>query len=775
MEHNERNLEADLRSAGINPDYAVFQLAKALTTSQEHEDLPTRERARAKIEDWATVLRSILTGSVEYGSRTPIGGVPAWATLEVITGGFATGGLLAAGSLKSHELDLLNQLPEANDGEDRRVLNGHFLTDDGLSDLRNWLGTGCYDICVPEEGALLVVAWLVDNGRADMARSLLEEISPWFAKMRFYPVPLQRPRTYSTQVYLQDVSQTIADLSRIKPNRRILAQKEAVEIWAPYYDRIVELFVETIVDGWPCRTYPDGWSQRAVELLSEYAELRKTHGICSKPEKAKGYFAQLRQYLVSAASQPQLLTGRDVGRIRLIIHRYVEKRGLPLSEKCKKARSKQREHVAAPICHDVGKVVISRLEKRPPNDGLDDLSQIHSPIDAEESRIFRVPVDTSVPKSIQRKVERCLNETVDVLVDRGLITSGETLARVLPQMTSGLQAAGISDPSLRRLYAAIYRSFRQRRSLLLLNLEKQVQIEELPWVAAIDSFRDETLSSRQLASQTLEEITLLTITSFPHAILPNKLLQELTGLAKTAALDIPLVEEVAADIFMGKFSGKFVESAKKAADVIEGSLYANYYGIDCGEIRRLTSSAKTTKKGWLQKATADPFAEMCSCRAGVPLGTWDPATNGMIIEQQQILTTQNLAALLTGLCLTDAIRVRLGGMARYCFQWICERQQMKIDRWHARLIMVKNTAYAWRQMIFFVSLLPKGEASDFLHWASEHLESQQKDFVTRFRPALQGLTLAAEEHLNDDLAARNFGARRFLGWSKEQHWLLGSS
>ena len=157
---------------------------------------------------------------------------------------------------------------------------------------------------------------------------------------------------------------------------------------------------------------------------------------------------------------------------------------------------------------------MSRLEKRPANEGLDDLSQVRSPVDAEESRIFRIPVDTSVPQSIQHKVERCLNETVAVSSrDRGLITSGETLARVLPQMTSGLRAAGISDPSLRRLYAAIYRSFRQRRSLLLLNLEKQVQIEELPWVAAIDGFRNETLSSRQLASQTLEEITLLTITS----------------------------------------------------------------------------------------------------------------------------------------------------------------------------------------------------------------------------------------------------------------------
>ena len=593
---------AEVITAGVNPGYAAFQLAKALTTSQEHDDPETKARARAKIEKWLAVLRNVVTGSADYGSRMPVVGAPAWATLEVVTGGFATGGLLAAGSVQAHELDLLRQLPRANDGEDRRVLNGHFLTEDGLADLRNWLRTGCYDICVPEEGALLVVAWLIDNGHADAARSLLDEICPWLAKLRFYPMPLQCPRSYSAQVHLQDVRQTIADIDRIKPNQRILAQKEAVEIWAPFYDRVAALFLETIVDDWPCHTYPNGWSQRAMALLGEYAELRRAHGLCGKPERAKGHFAQLRQYLASAAVQPQSLTGRDVGRIRLIIRRYVEKRGLPDSETCRNARSRQREHVSAPLFHDLGKVVVSRLKKRPASEGLDDVSQIQRPVDAEESRTFRVPIGSSVPESIQRKVERCLNETVAVLVDRGLITSGETLARVLPQMTSGLRAAGISDPSLRQLYAAIYRAFRHRRSLLLLNLEKQVQIEELPWVAAIDRFRDKDLSSRQLAAQALEEVTLLTITSFPHAILPNKLLQELRALAKSAELDIPLVDEVAADIFMGHFSGKFVEAAKRTTNLIEGSLYATYYGIDCGEVRHLPApTTPTTQQKWFRK------------------------------------------------------------------------------------------------------------------------------------------------------------------------------
>ncbi len=74
--------------SNINSGYADFQLAKALLAPDRNE-----ERIRA----WTSVLSNLLDQSVEYGSRTPLRGVPAWATLEVVTGGFATGTLLAGG------------------------------------------------------------------------------------------------------------------------------------------------------------------------------------------------------------------------------------------------------------------------------------------------------------------------------------------------------------------------------------------------------------------------------------------------------------------------------------------------------------------------------------------------------------------------------------------------------------------------------------------------------------------------------------------------------
>lgn len=771
----ERTHDDSAKSADINPGYAAFQIAKALTTIEQHEDPAIRERAKEKIAKWEGVLRNILSGDIEYGTRTPVEGIPGWATLEVITGGFATGELLAGGQLQAHETELLEEIPVANAGDERLALNAHYLSEKGLSELQDWLQTGCYDINVPEEGALLVVAWLVHHGYVEDAHQLLNTITPYFSKLRFFPIPQEHPRRFSSRVHLQDVGKTIEDIRRIKPNKRILAQKEAVELWAPLHDSIVAMFLETVKDDWPCRYYPEDWSERAQVLLDEYKALRKVHTLGGKYHKANGHAAQLREFFRKCATSPGELTGREVGRIRLILNRYISKRGTPNSPGCLEVRRRQAADVGAPMFHAISGVIVSRLERYSRNDGLDDLRDLHGSVTEEEAVRTGVPQDIAIPASIQRKVERCLNETVDALVERGLITSGETLATVLPQMTSGIRAMGITDPTLRQLYSAIYRAFRRRRSLLLLNLEKQIQIEELPWIKSIERFRSDNLTSQDLARQTLEEITILTLTSFPHATLPNKLLQELRALITSANLDIPLVDELAVDIFMGEFSGKFVESARRAAGLLNGSLYATYYGIDYDAVRHIPKAKRKKTHSWFldkNRNVQDNFAQLCAKRAGVSLGTWDTTINGMIIEQQQILTTQNLAALFSGLDLAGELSSHLAKMAKQTFQWICRRQQMKIDLWHARLIMLKNTAYAWRQMVFFLALLTESEVSEFLQWASAHLNDQSDEFRKRFHPILYGLILAADGVSLESDKARNSGAIRFLGWSNTSHSLI---
>lgn len=83
----------------------------------------------------------MLQGTLTVGSRVAVAEVPAWATLEVAKGGFATGRLLAEGALQPHEQALLSRLQRDDTGSARAVLNAWYLGEEGLAELRRMLQT----------------------------------------------------------------------------------------------------------------------------------------------------------------------------------------------------------------------------------------------------------------------------------------------------------------------------------------------------------------------------------------------------------------------------------------------------------------------------------------------------------------------------------------------------------------------------------------------------------------------------------------------------------
>jgi hypothetical protein len=180
-------------------------------------------------------------------------------------------------------------------------------------------------------------------------------------------------------------------------------------------------------------------------------------------------------------------------------------------------------------------------------------------------RLDQYPVGTPIPEHLVAKAARALEAPPDELVRRGVITSGDVLAAVLPQLTSRLMAAGISDPVLAGLYEQAYAAFRRRRGLLLLNLEHQVRFGELPWVTALQPCRSPQPSGSAAARRALEQAVMLAVTAFPHALLPNPLVRELAALAGQAEIPLPLTEEAAADIFIGAFTVKWREAAADAS------------------------------------------------------------------------------------------------------------------------------------------------------------------------------------------------------------------
>jgi hypothetical protein len=773
----------------IGGGYPAAQLARALAHASVHDDPQTQERVRR----WTDALMGVLGGSIAPGDRRPVANLPVWVTLEVVTGGFATGKAMSAGPLRPHEQQLLCELGLADAPNPRLALNCHFLSAVGLRRLADALKTSRYDVEVPEEAALLVVAWLVEHGLADEARELIGVLAPYLGDLRFYPALTEVPRSSGPLVHLEDVGAVSRRLQGVRQNRRVLAQREAIEIWTPLYDRLIATFLETVTGevpvaqkdelgawrrgasgqfvvegGWPCAQYPEGWRVRAAALLTDFRAAREEHRLCGRAARRNEVLAMLENNLGRALDHPDQLTGRDVGQIRLALARYVAVRGVPASERARQLRSRQWRHATAPTHQEIARHVANRLASLRQNEGVDDIGALAADVEPGAVSEGALRRGGRVPPSVVRKLERCVRDSVDGLVKRGIVPSGEVLAQVLPQITSGLRAAGIADRALRDLYAAHYRAFRRRRSLLLLDLQKQVQIEELPWVRSIDRHRSADLPAAELSKHALVETSVLAMSSFPQAMLPNKLVRELEALARTANVDVPLTEELAADIFMGQFSPKFIDAVRTAAAVLRGSLYARYYGIDYDQaVEVLTAEKRTTSR---QARGPDVLARLCAERAGAALGTWRPAVNGRIIEQQLILTTHNLAALTTVPGVRDALADRWDGLARRCFDWVLAQLQLPEAGHHVALIRIKNAAYAWRQMVFFLSC-GSGGVAPFLRWADERVDEQPVDFRGRFRPALRGLACAA----GIDEAGDHGGpscAQVFLGWVDGRHWLM---
>lgn len=758
---------------GLGFAYAQFQLAKALVSSEQNPDAEARARAAARSERWCRILEHSLDGTALYGSRTPFKEVPAWATLEVATGGFATGRLLAGGELTTYERELSQRATGVRADRARLDLNLWHLTDDGLGHLQKLLADGRYRIDVPEEAALPMVAWLVSQGRIEQSQAIIEAIAPFFDRLRFFPAPTDNVPPLTAEVNVFTADEVRKRLLELKEQRRLAEQKRIVSIRLPLYDATISLFLATYVDGWPCRRYPECWQQEASALLRQIGGAWATFSgeIISRKDRA----SELLRLLATCCDDPRSLSGRQVGRIRKIVDDFVAAHGRPDSPRHVAFRHRQLRDVSSAPHHRVGHAVAARLAGYPESEGIADFSALTSSITEGEAATYSVQPGQPLPDMIRKRLERCRTGTIAELVDVGIVTSGDTIARLLPALTAEIRSNELVDPILRRLYASTYRAFRRRRSLLLLNLESQVSLRELPWIAAADGDRAPDAASAEGARLALAESARVAIEAFPHAITPNKLVTEFRALAEGAKLQLPFVDEIAADIFMGEFTKTFTEAARRSARVVARTLYANYYDIDTDALAALPDMRKARAGNGIWRGFtggSDTLSTLAARRADVQSAAWSTATNGAILEQAQILTTHNLAVLFDGAGLRTLLDASLDTMALQCFQWVCKRQQMRIPHWHGRLIMLKNTAYAWRQMIFFLSMLGDARRHAVIARIEDHFLRQPEAFRRRFGPAMDGLRQAEAGRRLPQQVPGVDGARVFNGWTTARHWLL---
>jgi hypothetical protein len=742
--------------AQVGAGYPQGQLASAFVTALTHEDAATRSRAEGRVQRWLQVLRGLASGSVTIGSRTPVAGLPAWVTPQVVRGGFATGTAAAGGPLRPHEAAVAAQ---AQVPAERAAVFAYYLTDAGQAELCALLDGGGYRLEFPEQAALPAVAWLLRAGDRARALGLLEEIGPYAGQLCFVPVPDPVREQDPSVVWRASAGAVGTALARRRENSRVEAMREALTVWNPFADELLNLWLETRDGtGAVAAVFPPGWPERAEALLARYQQLAATHTGCGKHRRPKENLAILRTAAQEVTGGGEL-TPRQRGLLRHVVDAMLARRGRPGSAEHAALRQVQAAEASLPAHHLLARVVVRRVAGLDPEAGIRDVEAVCAPVSAEEADVYAVPSGTLIPDSIRDVVRRATAGRVDELLRAGVLPSAEVLAELVPQIAAETTAATYRDTGLRRLMAANYRAFRNRRSLLLLDLQHQVRLTELPWVRALNPYRQFGDDTRHEAHATLRRLGELVLDGFPGTLLPNPLVRELASLARGAGEDLPWVEELAADIFMGSFSPKFARAARLAGELLEGSLYARYYDIDYAALREPGGREE-------RDSGAAAFGALCHTRAGGADDRFSVAANGMAIEQAQILTTHNLATLVhAGVSPADG----WPALARRSFATVL-RLAGRIDRNPRSLRMIKDAAYAWRHLIFYLSVPDAGDPRPVIDGFHADLAAAPETVRTRLRPAVAGLGhVAAGGRFTGERTPAD--GRRLLGWVTGPHWM----
>ena len=757
-------------AVAVNSAWALGQLARARAAlgeaqaqvhangdeqgdSQAHADSGPAQsavaRALAKVAAWRQALAGMASGDIQVGSRQALRDVPTWVTPAVLHGGFASGSLMAGGAVLPHESHWLAQLaageqpgataedcahialqPAAPERRaslakqvDRAPLNDWFLTEAGMAQLLQWLDDGRWRITVAEEGALLCVAWLLREGYDTSAARLLDTLSPYWHKLRFYPMPAATPMPAPDHVSLRSAQDVASQLNALQTSPAVLAQHEAIHVWRPVLDELVLLWLRAVPQALSpeCVAWPDGaqalprlragtreaagslpvaqpdavWQALAAAWRERALTAQAQHRRSRAQRKPGSHFGQLWA-LLDQVLQGQALSDAQRQQLRFVLACQISKHGVPGDAQHQAWRAAQIAQTDTVWRANWGQALSRRLLAQGPfgpGDGVADLSVVlHAATPEEAAQDPHVPVGTPVWRSLRRKIRRAQQASVPALVQAGLVPSSEVLAQVLPASTAAQYARGMPDAASGQLLGALWRAFRRRRSLLLLNHESQLKFHELPWVlrllqhatqpgrperADVDEVA-QAAKPRQLdmaelargqALQQLDAAARLALTQFPQSAFPNPLLWEFRALAEQAGWPVPWVEELAADIFMGSVTPKFGQAIDQALPWLAGSLYAQHFKLNLPLLRELVAPAvaygeafrayelsragaainKAAKreqdalfKRWqAQTGLVDHLRQ----RAGLAAGDVGIGANGAVIEQLCIVSTANFAPL----------------------------------------------------------------------------------------------------------------------------------
>ncbi|MBT2450597.1 hypothetical protein J7F03_26685 [Streptomyces sp. ISL-43] len=565
----------------------------------------------------------------------------------------------------------------------RRALFADGLTGPGISRLWSLLESGRYEIHAPEEAALLCVAWLLRADRLDAAAELAALLDPFADRLPFTPRPeasgpeYRGPGTTGPEV-TGPAREAARLLARQRPNRAVAAQREALTVWRPFEDELLSYWLRAYADG-ARAPRPEG-----AALLERYGALAAAHPLTGRHRDPKSNAAILRRALEERVAGREL-SPREAGLLRRAVASMVAKRGRPGSPEHTLLRQEQVRQAAllrGPLAGAEGNAAIPGAE--PPA----------ALAAAEEAR--------------------------------AAWQAGLSAVRV-PHAVGAALARGyhpeVADPALRTLLAKLY----QGAHRFYHHLQDFTRLAERPWIRAVAGAPVREPVALGAALRRLADFA-LEASAESTADLSPPLVTGLSALAREAGVPASFAVEPFGRSDLGIVTTEVLSAARVAAELMGGTPYERYHGIDYATVRDMAES--DDREG---------FVLLCSVRAGrrepgVPFadGTYSPEVTAYpsVIEQVRILTACNLATLVHEI--GAAPRSGWDALARAAFTGATRR----------RMATPKRTARAWRHLLFHLSMCDADQRAAVLAWIDTRTARLPAGTAARLAPPVAELRRA---------------------------------
>jgi len=246
-----------------------------------------------------------------------------------------------------------------------------------------------------------------------------------------------------------------------------------------------------------------------------------------------------------------------------------------------------------------------------------------------------------------------------------------------------------------------------------------------------------------------------TLAASPQSLLSDAALKEWQERAAAIGLPFSFSSQTG-----DRVSLACLEAARAAEKVLAGSVYERYFDLHAAFQQ-------------VADVSFDPFAfgVLCELRAGFTTRSSQnmQKRKDCIVEQLQVMTSNNLAALVVSLGLVESIDVNWDDLVLSTWQWVLAKLEDPPEEEDARGLVCREVATAWRQLIFYLALASSQKTA--ISKMGFHLHEVSGKFGDAMHCHLHAFLIAPlQKALDGETVGKEYALLGNVPGSR--HWLL---